>query len=177
MSSLEIGFTVNIVADKISKKIVKQNEIIYLLEEDSIFSIILGNQTFNHCQAIIYYNKEKIGVFKIDPISTTTVNRSLYVNKKLKFVKEENRKNGLLEIYFMPEKMIQTEIVQKINSCNKNIISRKNNFTDKNQKISIKLLNYNKRNNNEITKQHKFEKIINERQYEDFYIMNKIMPY
>jgi hypothetical protein len=123
MASFTSGFSVNIVADKVTDKKNNYGEVVHALADRSIFRIIIGNQTYNHCYAVVYLHGLRIGAFHIDPMSTTTIDRPVYSIRKFMFKKEKsydfNKKNkdGIIEVHFLPDKLKTTYWNTPIEQC------------------------------------------------------------
>lgn len=154
MSVFKAGFSIDIVADKLTPITNSQGELLHALADRSVFRILLGNQTTNHCNTVVYYNGNRIGAFHINPMSTLTIDRSVYNVNKFVFKKEEeynknkNNKNGLIEVFFIPEKMTKTtwkqpdfDCICKNNKCNKKFNNNNNNNNNEHNLVTHKSYN------------------------------------
>lgn len=108
------------------------------LPHKSEYKIRLGNDTESRTDAYVHVDGHLIGVWRINPYSSTTINRTSYNNRKLTFLKQESYEamdsdivpeketNGLIKVIFKPEKYSKKFIPLNIQK-NKNSYSCRSN--------------------------------------------------
>jgi hypothetical protein len=109
------GFLLEVISvNPISKKNISGANY-YLLRHGSIYKLKLSNQRSSKCDAEVWIDGEKIGIWRIEARSQIIVERPAKINRKFVFLKEKSMDaqsagignsadNGLIKVIFKPEK-------------------------------------------------------------------------
>lgn len=117
---MKTDFWFDIVSDRsYIDKVVIRGADYYKMPHKTEYKIKLGNDTEARVDAHVYVDGKKIGVWRVRPYSTTTIERASYSNRKLTFlktgsesarsvgIKKNLETNGLIKVVFKPEKVYE----------------------------------------------------------------------
>ena len=110
------GFSFSLLSDDDSlQKIVYGASNYYSMRANSYYDIRLGNSNSVMCDAYIYIGNTLINIYKIYPNATVTVTMDKH-NNKFRLLKNQDFKQGLIKVIFVPEKHTSTQYTNPTNN-------------------------------------------------------------
>jgi hypothetical protein len=114
------GYSIQIIPkynfNRSSRNFVRDGADYTSLRHNTEYSLRLSNSNSTNCDAHVWIDGEKVGVWRLRPYQTATIERPANLNRKFTFVKENsyqavqgnvqtgNFDNGLVKVVFKPEK-------------------------------------------------------------------------
>jgi hypothetical protein len=118
------GFSLEVISDEGPvEKIIHKGSNYFALHNGSEYKLKLGNDHKVRVDAHVSVDEEKVGVWRINPYSTVTVERPANIARKFTLLRERSRmainagiesgykENGLIKVIFRPEKEYLPELV------------------------------------------------------------------
>lgn len=109
-SVISNNYSVNILTPKKSTKMNKNGFQYYILNDNEPFQLELSNNNPTRCDIHVWYQKEKIGIFRLNPWKKFVLsNNNLVFKKKSSYTKKWTSlecgelDNGLVKVIFKPE--------------------------------------------------------------------------